>query len=147
MTCWFFAVSNQSVATTAAVVAVQIVTVPTAPWRSTMTALTAPFRRVPGSFNWTLARWLRFRDGLGLFFAYTNGYAELRCKLVGGRKDSRYEQLDTFPETIEHDLAYAVCEQPQTDIRGIIVYMCGRRLTINSHNGDGKEIVQITILA
>ena len=33
----------------------------------------------------------------------------------------RYEQLDTFHETIEQELRPAVCEYRQTDLRRIIV--------------------------
>ena len=47
----------------------------------------------------------------------------------------RYEQLETFPETIEQELRPTVCEHRQTDLRRIIVsigldVMCNIRPTI-----------------
>ena len=39
--------------------------------------------------------------------------AELRCELVRGRTDSRYEPFEISPETIEQELRPAVCEQRQ----------------------------------
>ena len=49
----------------------------------------------------------------------------MRRELVTGYTVRRYEQLDTFPETIEQELRPAVCERRltdiQTDLRRIIV--------------------------
>ena len=48
---------------------------------------------------------------------------ELRCKLVRGWTVSLYEQFETSPETIEQELRPAVCEQRQTDLRRIILWI------------------------
>ena len=60
-----------------------------------------------------------------MFFAYKKKcYAELRRELVTGYTVKRYEQLETFPETIGQELRPAVCEHRQTDLRRIIVSIC-----------------------
>ena len=111
-----------------AVVAIQIVAVPTFRWRSTNTSIIALFRRVASdqpwpiacSFNWQLARKLGFRDGFWVFFTYTKllGRTEMRTR---ERKDrQRNEQFGISPETIEQELRLAVCEQ-QRDLRRMIV--------------------------
>ena len=76
----FFTVLAQSVAGMIAVG-------PTGRWRSTMTALTS----------------------FWVFFAYKNVYAELSRELARGSAFSRYEQFETFPETIEQELRPVVC--------------------------------------
>ena len=50
--------------------------------------------------------------------------AELSCERMRGRIDSRYEQFQISPETIEQELRPVVCEQRQTDSQadlGIII--------------------------
>ena len=47
----------------------------------------------------------------------------MRRELVTGCTVSRYEPFETFPETIDLELRPAVCEQRQTDIRRITVYI------------------------
>ena len=38
----------------------------------------------------------------------------------GSRNDSRYEQFEVSPETIEQEFRPVVCEQQQTDLRILI---------------------------
>ena len=45
-----------------------------------------------------------------MFFAYKKLHTELRRELVKGCTVSRYEQLETSPETIEQQLRPTVCE-------------------------------------
>ena len=46
----------------------------------------------------------------------------MRRELVTGCTSGVYDQLETSPEKIEHELRPAVCERRQTDLRQIIVY-------------------------
>ena len=118
LTCCFFAILGQSVVAITAVVAFQVVAIQTGSWWSTVTAVTAPFRLVAGSINWTLALWLSFRDSFWVFCAYKK-IARLNWDAYSleERPYSRYEQFETSPETIEQELRPAVCEQQQTDLR------------------------------
>ena len=48
------------------------------------------------------------RHSLGVVRVYQNVSAELRHELVTGFDFSRYEQFETSPETIEHELRPSV---------------------------------------
>ena len=49
-----------------------------------------------------------------------------------------YEQLETFPETIEQELRPAVCEHRQTDLRRVIVGPIDDDAKQNQINSDEK---------
>ena len=62
---------------------------------------------VAGSFNSHL-REGGLSDSFWVFFEYKKCYPELRRELVTGCTVSRYEQIETSPETIEQELLRAV---------------------------------------
>ena len=64
---------------------------------------------------------------------------ELRCKLVRGRNDSRYEQFEISPKTIEQELRPVVCAR-QTDKPDLT-------LEVTNDNFHGVHRLELYIVA
>ena len=74
-------------------------------WRSTVTAITCVIISYLDTGAGDSVSALVF----GYFSLIKKLLSQLRCELVRGRADSRYERFETSPETNEQELLPAVC--------------------------------------